>query len=304
MQKRMNKPDPTLSWEHLRYFLAVMEHGSLSAAARKLGATQPTMGRHIDALEVEIGASLFTRSKHGLLPNDKARALLPHAQAMSSAADALMRSASGNPGAGLTGSVRISASEMMGVEVLPDILARFAIRHPEVSIELVLSDEPADLLRRDADIAVRMFRPTQEALRAARAGRVGISLYAHRAYAARMGMPKTLAEARSHVLIGYDRGLLGLAATRQAGIELRREDFRFRCDRETAQLAALRSGWGIGACQQPIARRHPDLLPLFQDKPLFELDVWVAMHAELRAEPRMTAVFKHLQSSLHAYCEA
>ncbi|MBV8471059.1 MAG: LysR family transcriptional regulator [Burkholderiaceae bacterium] len=300
----MNKPEPALSWEHLRYFLAVMEHGTLSAAARKLGATQPTMGRHIDALEAEIGGPLFTRSRHGLLPNDKARALLPHAQTMASAADALLRSATGDADAALSGAVRISASEMMGSEVLPEILARFAIQHPGVHVELLLSDQPADLLRRDADIAVRMFRPTQGALRAARAGRVGVALYAHSAYAARKGMPKTLADARSHVLIGYDRNPLGIQAVKQAGLALRREDFSFRCDRETSQLAALRAGYGIGACQQPIARRDPQLLPLFQDKPLFELEVWVAMHAELRAEPRMSALFRHLQSSLRAYCES
>ncbi len=192
------------SWDFYRTFLAVLHHGSLSAAARDLGLTQPTIGRHIDALEEAVGAELFTRSQQGLLPTDAALALKPYAETLASTTAALLRVASGSRD-NVSGTVRISASEVIGVEVLPPILAGLQAAHPDLVIELSASDAVEDLLQREADIAVRMVAPTQDALLARRIGIVSLGLFAHRNYLERYGEPKSIGQLRQHKLIGFDR---------------------------------------------------------------------------------------------------
>src|SRR5690348_9795282 len=152
----MVKREP--GWELYRSFLATVRERSLSGAARALGLTQPTLGRHIDELEQALGGiALFTRSQLGLVPTDAALALVPHAEAMAASAAALVRAASGAAGAA-SGSIRLTASEIVGGEVLPPILADFREGNPGIAVELVLSNATEDLLRREADIAVRMVR--------------------------------------------------------------------------------------------------------------------------------------------------
>src|SRR5271163_506215 len=163
----MSKREP--GWELFRSFLEVVRDGSLSAAARRLALTQPTVGRHIDALEAALGLSLFTRSPRGLTPTPAALALEPHVEAMAAAAAALGRAASGEAAAD-RGAVRVTASDVIGCEVLPPILAAFRARHPGVALELTLTNRTENLARRDADIAVRMVRPTQSGLVARRIG--------------------------------------------------------------------------------------------------------------------------------------
>src|SRR5262249_43077245 len=158
---RMTTTQP--GWELYRSFLAVAREGSLSGAARTLALTQPTVGRHIDALERSLGLSLFTRSQAGLIATSDATALVPYAEAMATAAGSIQRMASGEAQEE-RGSVRITASEMIGVEVLPSLLASFRDAHPRIVAELVVSNRNQDLLRREADIAVRMVKPTQGAL--------------------------------------------------------------------------------------------------------------------------------------------
>ena len=151
----------SLDWTLIRSFLAVAEHKSLSAAARSLGLTQPTLGRHVSALEVALGTRLFTRSVHGLIATDAALDLVPHARDMAATAAALQRAASGEL-ADDRGTVRITASDVIGAEVLPAILARARARHQGIAFELVLSNRNENLLVREADIAVRMVRPVQQ----------------------------------------------------------------------------------------------------------------------------------------------
>ncbi|WP_159065358.1 LysR family transcriptional regulator, partial [Xanthomonas citri] len=161
----------TISWELYRSFLAVLEEGSLSAAARALGLTQPTIGRHVAALEDLLAVPLFVRSQTGLLPTDAAQALRSHARAMADIAAALQRAASRH-GEAVQGTVRISASEVVGAEILPPILAALRAAHPQLRMELVLSNPVQDLLHRQADVAVRMIRPQQDLLVARRVGKV------------------------------------------------------------------------------------------------------------------------------------
>jgi DNA-binding transcriptional LysR family regulator len=289
-----------LTWDLCRSLLAVIRQGSLSAAARDLGLTQPTLGRHIAEIEEALGTTLFVRSQMGLAPTEAALLLKPHAEAMEAAAAALQRTASGGANEP-RGIVRVTASEMIGVEVLPPILAQFHAAHPGIVIELALSNLNQDLSRRDADIAVRMARPTQSALVAQKLGEVTISLYAHRSYLARAGTPRTVDELARHAIIGFDQDPWSLRYFRQSGVPVTRERFVLRSDSEHAQLAALRAGFGIGGCQDGIARRNPELVAILPDTLHFGLEMWLVMHEDLRAARRVRLLYDHLAKHLRAY---
>ena len=288
------------AWELYRTFLEVMRDRSLSGAARRLALSQPTVGRHIDALEAALQLSLFSRSPRGLIPTQAALGLLPHAQAMAAAAAALTRAASGEASAE-HGVVRVTASEVIGAEVLPKILADFRREHQGVELELALNNRNEDLLRRDADIAVRMARPTQRALIARRIGEARIGLYAHRDYLARFGAPKSIAAIGAHRLIGFDRDDHSFRSVGPLPAEIARENFGFRCDSDLAQLAALRAGVGIGGCQANIAARTPELAPVLPKAVQFTLEVWLVMHEDLKATHRVRLLFDHLAIGLKAY---
>jgi DNA-binding transcriptional LysR family regulator len=290
-------------WDLYRTLLAVLNEGSLSGAARALGLTQPTIGRQIEMLEASLGgAPLFTRSSAGLQPTETALALRPHAEAMAAAAEALVRTASGEADA-VRGAVRITASDIIGAEVLPAILTGFHETHPEVVIELNLSNRQEDLLRREADIAVRMTPPSQGALLVRRIGHVRIGLFAHRRYLEAHGQPRRLDDARG-AAIGFDRDPMTQQMLESRQIGLRREDFAFRSDSDLAQLAALRAGFGVGACQLGVARRDPDLVRVLESEFAFEFGVWIAMHEDLKAARRMRLMFDWLAEGLKAYVDA
>jgi len=285
------------SWDELRTFIEVARDGSLSGAARRLGLTQPTVGRHIDALEAALGAALFTRSPRGLTPTPAALSLTPHAEAMAAAAAALARTASGEAAAD-RGVVRVTASHVIGCEVLPTILAAFRAEHPGIAIELATTNRNEDLARRDADIAVRMVRPTQSGLLARRIGASRIALYAHRDYLARFGEPRSLADLQSHCLIGFDRDNSSFRGVRDFARRLTREDFGFRSDSDLAQLAALRAGVGIGGCQENIARRIPELVAVLPNVIRYALEVWLVMHEDLKTTRRVRLLFDRLAAGL------
>jgi DNA-binding transcriptional LysR family regulator len=287
-------------WDALRTFGEVMRDGSLSSAARKLSLSQPTVGRHIDALEAALGVALFMRSPRGLEPTQEARDLAPHVETMIAAAAALGRTASGEAG-GERGVVRVTASEIVGCEVLPGILASFRAAHPGIVLELALTNRNEDLARRDADVAVRMVRPTQSALIARRIGRSPIGLYAHRDYLARAGTPRTLADLAGHCLIGFDRDDRAFRAVGAAFEPFSRENFGFRCDSDLAQLAALRAGLGIGGCQEAIARRSGELAPVLPGALRYALEVWLVMHEDSKATRRVRLAFDHLARGLTDY---
>lgn len=296
----MSQPD----WDHCRTFLAVMDTGSLSGAARLLGTAQPTVGRQIAAFEEALGGgSLFTRSPTGLEPTDLARTLEPQARAMATAAEALARTASGEAEEA-RGAVRVTASTVIAIEVLPPILADFQAQWPNTIIELSPSNEQEDLLHRSSDIAVRMARPTQSALVARKIGVSRMKFYAHRSYLQRRGVPTSLRELREHTLIGYDRFLVPERFSREAGFKIDRDIFSLRTDNEVAQIAALRAGGGICPCQEAIAMRDPNLVPLPLDGFQWDLEVWVAMHEDLRSIRRMRLMFDALAEGMSDYVKS
>jgi DNA-binding transcriptional LysR family regulator len=291
----------TPDWHLWRSFLAVMDAGSLSGAARDLGVAQPTVGRQIETLEAALeGGSLFTRSPGGLRPTRAAQALEPHARAMATAADTLVRTASGDAD-DVRGVVRLTASEIAALEILPAILTEFREAWPKIDIELAVSNRLEDLLHRDADIAVRMARPTQDALFARKVGEIHLAFHAHRAYLQKHGAPRTMDELRSHAVVGYDRVRPLAAALDKIDFEVSNDMFALRTDSDTAQLAMMRAGYGICACQRQIAARDPNLVPLLEDQFSFGLEVWVVMHEDLKTDRRMRLLFDHLVAGLKTY---
>ncbi|MGY2488939.1 LysR family transcriptional regulator [Cupriavidus sp. CP313] len=296
----MPKREP--DWEWYRTFLQVLETGSLSAAGRAMGLTQPTVGRHIDSLEAALGLKLFTRSFDGFAPTDAAHELKPYAAGIAATAAAMRRVASGH-GAGVRGTVRLSASEVIGVEVLPPILAALHNEHPELEIELVLSNQADDLLRPEADIAVRMFRPEQEALVATRVGGIELGLHAHESYLASHGVPKSLADLSRFAVIGFDQENAFIRRLQARFKAFSRDTLAFRANSDLAQLGAIRAGFGIGVCQAALAARDPRLVRVLPNQFSVIMDTWVAMHEDLRESARCAVTFAALASGLRAYAE-
>ncbi len=289
-----------IGWELYRSYLSVLKEGSLSAAARALGIAQPTVGRHIVALEKSLAVTLFTRSQLGLLPTEAALALQPFAQAMSSSAAALKRAAE-SQGSGVKGTVRITASEVVGVEVLPPILTQLQAEYPELKVEIVLSNRVQDLLKREADIAIRMTEPKQESLIARRVGQVDLGLHAHKKYLRKRGTPSSLAELAQHALIGFDEETPFIRAARKGLPLWSRDAFAVRSDSDLAQWAMVRAGAGIGICQVALARREPQLVRLRPEGLNMGLETWLAMHEDLRHSPRCKVTFDTLLRGLQAY---
>ena len=231
------------------------------------------------------------------MPTATAHELRPHAEDMAAAAAAFVRTGSGNLEE-TAGVVRLAAADVVGVEVLPPILSEFRHRYPNTVIELTVSNQMADLLRRDADIAVRMVRPKQKALLAKRAGKIVLGFDAHRRYLERYGYPERLEDLVHHTLIGFDRTLPFANLLNAVPLPVSRELFAFRCDNDLAQLAALRSGFGIGICQAGIARRDPNLLPLLGKQFKLDMEIWIVMHNDLKGVSRMRLMFDHLALEL------
>ena len=294
MQFRMD----TLDWTLTRSFLAVAETGSLTRAARRLGLSQPTLSRHITDLETRLGP-LFHRQPRGLAPNDTALALLPHAKAMEEAAARLSLAAAGREEAP-TGTVRITASRVVSFYILPAILADLRHAEPGIDIDLVPSDTSENLLMREADIALRMYRPDQAEVITAHVTDLPFGIYAAHSYIARHGAPQSFEELLRHDMIGFDRSDLMLRMMAEMGIQRQRSDFPIRCDDQLVYMALLRAGLGIGGMQTIIARQAPDLVRLVPDLPLPPLPVWITAHQALRHTPRIRRVFDHLTQAFRA----
>lgn len=288
------------SWHLYRSLLAVVREGSLSAAARRLKLTQPTIGRHIEELEADLGRALFTRSQTGLSPTPAALAAVPLAEAMEAAAAAVVRAAE-RGGTEAEGTVRITASEVMGCEILPPLLAALRKAHPRITLELALSNRHDNLLRRDADIAVRMGRPTQSALLARRIGEVHLGFYAHKDLLAQRGAPASLDELRRYDLIGFDRDDFSARAVIKGNFDIDRSWFSFRADSDVAQMAAVRAGLGIGVMQVGIARQAADLVPVLADAVSFRLEMWVVMHEDHREDGPVRLVYDGLARALEGW---
>jgi DNA-binding transcriptional LysR family regulator len=288
-------------WDRYRAFLAVLREGSLSGAARYLGLAQPTVRARVADLERDTGVALFTRAPDGLVPTHAAQALRQHAEEMEIAAAAFARGAT--QGSEIAGLVRVSASEVIAVEVLPRILAELRRRYPRLVVILSPSNRNEDMLRREADVAVRMVRPEQGALVARWIGAIDLGLHVRADLLEGRATPVTLEEVIAFGLIGVENENAVVRAMKVRGLALRVEDFAFRTDSDLAQIAAIRAGLGIGMCQVPLARRDPALVHIEPEAFRYPLDTWVVMHEDLRHSAPVRAVFDALVAGLTAYLD-
>ncbi|EEB82394.1 transcriptional regulator, LysR family [Roseobacter sp. GAI101] len=282
-------------WTLYRTFAAVLDSGSLSGAGRLLGMTQPSVSRHIDLLEAALGSKLFLRTHRGMSPTEAAERIRPHVDILTASSAAIKRAASRT--SEVAGTVRISATEVVGTEYLPPILATIRRAHPALEIDLSLSNFVEDLLQRQADIAIRMTEPKQLSLVTQRLRDLEVGLYAHRDYLARRGVPVSMAELLDHDLIGFDTQTAAARALAQRYPALSQAAFALRTDSNIAQYAAIKAGFGIGPCQEPLARRTPSLVRVLPDISASS-GIWLVMHEDLRATAVCRAVFDALELGL------
>lgn len=285
------------SWEHIRTFNAVAASGSLSAAARELRLTQPTVGRHIDLLESELNVSLFVRSRDGMKLTETGANLILSAQQMDETATEFERLAAGLD-QDISGTVRISANEIFGVLILPRLIGRFLDKNPDIDVELVISNEVSNLLQRDADVAIRLFRPTQNDLVARKVTNLPLGLYAHQEYLKTHPAPKSLRELHDHRFIGFDRETSLITAAKMLGESFDPADFAFRCDNILAHIQAIKGGVGIGVTHIGLAREWPDIVHILPEIQLPGLELWVACHAEVRYNNRIRRIMDFLADAL------
>lgn len=285
-------------WRLVRSFLAALDSGSLLGAARALRSTQPTIGRHVAELETQLGVVLFERTGRGLLPTPTALRLAQAARSMESAADQLVRSVSGAE-AGVSGTVRITASQTVACLLLPPVLAQMRIALPDIQVELVSSNQVSNLLRREADIALRMVQPAQSSLVAKRIAKVTLGAYAHRDYLKRRGTPRKLDDLLQHELVGGDRDQTILQGFAALGHPVTPQAFALRTDDLIAYWEAVRAGLGIGFIADFAARTDPSvvslLLPSLKIPPL---PVWLTVHREIRTSHRIRAVYDFLAQAV------
>ena len=286
-------------WNLLRAFIAVYETGTLSEAARRLGTTQPSMGRHVRELEGVLGEALFVRLPGRLKPTERAHAL--HAvvagmKAASREAERLFADAREM----LVGTVRVAASEVYASHVVAPVLARLLALQPELDIELSVSNQADNLLRRDADIAVRFFRPEQEDVIATHVGNTELGLFAHADYLARHGEPDGFALPPQAFVAGFDREVVPLAPYLKGEAPAMPVRFRFRTDAILARYAAVETGLGVGVYLVDVAAERPGLKRILPEQFGQVQPVWLCAHPELRRSAAMRCVWAHLEQALRA----
>lgn len=287
----------SFDWRLIQSFLAVLEHGSLLGAARALQSSQPTMGRHIADLEAQLGVVLFERTGRGLQPTATALRLATSARAMEAGALQLAHGVS-SAQMGVRGSVRITASQPVACLLLPPLLLQMRQALPDIQVELVASNDVTNLLRREADIALRMVRPDQSSLVARRIGTVALGAFAHRDYLRRRGVPRQPTDLLAHELVGNDRNediLRGFAAL---GYPVGREQFALRTDDLMAYWQAVRAGLGIGFVAHYMARTDPEVQPVLPMLKVPPLPIWLTVHREIRTSVRIRAVYDFLAEAV------
>jgi DNA-binding transcriptional LysR family regulator len=288
----------TFDWSLVRSFLAVLSQGSLLGAARLLRTSQPTVGRHIAELESQLGVVLFERTGRGLVPTAIAVQLAESARGMEASALELARTLTGAQ-AQTVGTVRITASVPVAVQLLPPLLARMRLALPDIQVELVSSNQVSNLLRREADIAVRMVRPDQSTLVAKKIGDVVLGAFAHRAYLARKSPVKKPMDMLTLDLIGSDADTSIIQGFQTLGFPITREAFAFRSDDFIVQWRAVQAGLGVGFLADYMVRNDQDIVRVLPGQlKIAPLPMWLAVHREIRTNPRIRAVFDFLAEGL------
>ena len=284
-------------WHLIRAFLAALDAGSLLGAAKKLQTTQPTVGRQVAQLEAQMGVVLFERTGRGLQPTATALSLADAARSMESGALQLARQLQAKQ-TQVQGTVRITASQPVAYQLLPPILASMRDALPEIQVELISSNQVSNLLRREADIAVRMVQPDQGTLIAKKLGSVSVGVYAHKSYLARFGTPQAPDDLLNHTLIGYDNDDVMIRGFANYGQSLGKEAFAIRSDDLIVQWQTLCAACGIGFVADYMGRSQTDLVKILPMLKIPPLPMWLAVHREIRSNQRIRAVFDYLAKAL------
>ncbi|MFC4348467.1 LysR family transcriptional regulator [Kordiimonas lipolytica] len=282
-----------LDWDDLKYFLAMAEQGSLSAAARKLNVSQPTLSRRLTALEENVGAEIFSRTRTGLEMTALGEQMMNHARHMQDDVHAIERLITGHDSS-LQGSVIISCTEAIGSLWLVEKLLGFRKQYPGITVDVKVDNAVSDLLRREADIALRMFRPVQNDLICKRTVSMAYGYYAHKDYLAEHGTPKSMADMKKFDFILPHDEILAYTSTEHRKSIGAPKGAAFRSNNLIALAAAVKAGYGIGAYSCLAAANDPDLVRLFDDYVVFSSDIWLVSHTELRRSARIRAMYDYL----------
>ena len=284
-------------WNRARAFLVTAEEGSLSAAARALGMAQPTLGRQVDALEQELGVTLFQRVGRGLVLTPGGLALLDHVRAMGDAANRVSLSAFGQSQS-IEGSICISASETYAAVLLPPIIAKLRLAEPRIKIEIIASHTTSDLRRREADIALRNFRPTEPDLIAKKIRDVPARLFATPNYIRQLGNPQDVADLNQADFINIASSDVFMNTLNGLGFTLTPDNFPILSENYLVMWELVKHGLGLGILDSNIGDREPlvqRVLP--QMEPLI-FPLWLVAHRELHTSQRIRVVFDLLSQEL------
>jgi DNA-binding transcriptional LysR family regulator len=286
-----------LDWNQLKAFLETADTGSLSAAARKLGLTQPTLSRQVAAIERQMGVTLFERVGKSMSLTPTGLELLEHARAMGAAAEALSLAATGRSQA-VGGVVSVSATDAVAAHLLPPLVRRLREQEPGIAIEVIASNALSDLLRREADIAIRHVKPEQPDLIARLIREASASFYASEDWVRIHGHPRNAEDAAHLAFVGADRSGQYLSYLRQHGLPLSEANFSCYAEHSVASWSLVRQGMGIGAMMDEIARETPGVVRVLDDVPRVHFPIWLVSHRELRTSRRIRVVFEALAQGL------
>lgn len=288
-----------LDWNQLRAFLETAETGSLSAAARKLGLTQPTLSRQVAAIEQRMGVTLFERVGKAMALTPTGMDLLEHARAMGAAAQALGVAASGRSQE-VGGVVSVSATDAVAFYLLPPLVRQLREKEPGIAVEVISSNALSDLLRREADIAIRHVKPEQPELIARLIRETSASFYASKHWVKVHGHPRSAEDATHLPFVGSDRSGQYLGYLRQHGLPLSEANFSCYSDHSVAHWGLVCQGMGIGAMMDEIAHATPGIVRVLDDVPPVIFPIWLVTHRELRTARRIRVVFEALAQGLQA----
>ncbi len=287
----------SLDWALLRSFIALIDTGSLQAAAVKTNLSQPTVGRHIVLLEQQLGKRLFDRRARQLIPTETALLIAQYARNMELNACAIDRVLKGAPAAE-SKTITLTAPAGLAWGFLPTILPALHARHPSVSFMVCASNQVKNLARGEADIAMRMFRPEQESLIVRRLGSIKIGLFAHQRYINRKGVPKNLSDLKCHELIGFNNKfsrakLCDLLACDDSELVV-----RFQSDDLFVQIQMLMQGLGIMLQPEIFAAADGNLVRCLPHVPIAPMEIWLTMHEDLRTCPATFDIYQQLADAL------
>jgi DNA-binding transcriptional LysR family regulator len=284
-------------WDHAKVFLVTAQEGSLSAAARKLEQTQPTLSRQVAALERQLGVTLFERVGKRLVLTETGQHLLEHVRRMSDAAHLVTMQASGRS-QGIVGQVRISAGEALSAYVLPPLIERIRRAHPEIAVHVVASNQLSDLLRREADIAIRHVRPEQSELVAKKVRDSSAHLYAATSWLELHGRPKSTADLERATFVGADDNARFVEVLQAQGLSVTLEQFKWTTDNHIVGWEMVRRGLGVGAMITEIAQRAPDVEAILPEVVAIPVPFWLCTHRELHTSRKIRVVFDLLADAL------